>query len=93
VDIVYLQSDLHPAWAVEVKWSDEFARNPHKLKGLLRFCGQHPDCTAAVTTRTKTGEVTVGGVRIKLEPASLYCFILGYNIIRSRKAAQTEPSA
>jgi hypothetical protein len=82
VDIVSVQSDMQPVWAVEVKWSDLFEENPRKLKSLLQFCADHRNCSAAVTTRTKDSVKTIDGVTIRFQPASVHCFGLGYNLIR-----------
>ncbi len=84
VDIVHLSGDLDPTWAVEVKWSDECVEHPRKLGGLLRFCRDNPDCEASVTTRTKTKTVNIDDLVIEFLPASLYCYMLGYNIVRGR---------
>jgi predicted AAA+ superfamily ATPase len=84
VDIVSVQSDMKPDWAVEVKWSDLFEENPRKLKSLLQFCADHHDCSVAVTTRTKSSIKEVDGVTIEFQPASLYCFLLGYNLIKGQ---------
>lgn len=82
VDIVNVRSNMSPDWAVEVKWSDLYEKNPHKLKSLLQFCAEHPDCSAAVTTRTKTSVKNISGIKIDFRPASLYCYLLGYNLIK-----------
>jgi predicted AAA+ superfamily ATPase len=84
VDIVSVQSDMRPDWAVEVKWSDAFEENPKKLKSLFQFCAEHHDCSVAVTTRTKSSIKKVDGITLNFRPASLYCFLLGYNLINGK---------
>ncbi|MEN6406004.1 MAG: ATP-binding protein [Thermoguttaceae bacterium] len=84
VDIVSLRGNMTPDWAVEVKWSDLFEENPKKLKSLLYFCADHHDCKVMVTSQTKESVKTVDGVTITFQPASLYCFLLGYNLIRGQ---------
>lgn len=93
VNIVSVRSDMKPGWAVEVKWSDSFEENPRKLKSLLQFCADHRDCYIAVTTRTKSSVKKIDGITIEFQPASLYCFLLGYNLIKeqtNRTRAQPE---
>ena len=84
MDIVSVLDDMIPNWAVEVKWSDLYEEDPRKLKSLLQFCGEHHDCSVAVTTRTRSSVKKVDGITIEFRPASLYCFMLGYNLIKGR---------
>ena len=86
VDIVSLQNNMKPNWVVEVKWSDAYEEDPRKLKSLLHFCGDHEGCYASVTSRTKSSVKEVNGITIEFCPASLYCFLLGYNLIRGQIA-------
>jgi len=82
VDLVGLDPRQKAAWAVEVKWSDRYYDSPHELKSLLAFCEANPSLgEVTVTSRTKTGTTQVQGNRIRFEPASLYCFASGYNLI------------
>lgn len=84
VDIVMLNSRLKPAWAVEVKWSDRFEEHPRELTGISQFCDDHPKCLFKVTTRTKQSTKKVFGVDLGFLPASLYCYLLGFNIIAGK---------
>lgn len=99
VDIVSVLSNMKPDWAVEVKWSDSFEESPRRLKSVLQFCSEHRQCRISVTTRTRSSVKTVDGITIEFRPASLYCFMLGYNLTRGQnrwadavpKEASTEP--
>ncbi len=85
VDIVSLDAHMRPAWAVEVKWSDRFEANPTELHSLIEFSQTHPDCTLQVTTRTTQSNKTINGKQVAFIPASLYCYQLGYNIIKNNE--------
>ena len=85
VDIVNLNNLQEPVWAVEVKWSDQFEDNPSKLESLKEFCTRNPKCSIKVTTRTKHSVKNLFGTTIQFIPASVYCYILGYNIIRGKE--------
>lgn len=85
VDIVCLNGQNNPIWSVEVKWSDIFEGDPSKLGSLRQFLPNHNECTGMVTTRTKQSIKTLCGKQIQFTPASLYCFLLGYNIVRHRE--------
>lgn len=82
VDIVSLNARFKPAWAVEVKWSDRYEEDPRRLASLMTFSENHPDCLLQVTTRTAQSSKTIKGRNIRFLPSSLYCYLLGYNIIR-----------
>ena len=88
VDIVYLDpTRLKPSWAVEVKWSDRFEEHPNELESLFALLDRHPHCKVRVTTRTKQSSKNVRGRDIGFMPASLYCYVLGHNIIRRKQAS------
>lgn len=85
VDIVYLNDALKATWAVEVKWSDRYEESPSELTSLFAFANAHPGCEYVVTTKSKQSSRTVKGVTIVFIPAALYCYHLGYNIIRGKR--------
>lgn len=86
VDIVNLDNAKHkPHWAVEVKWSDRFFDRPYELENLISFCKANMLGDATVTTISKQGIKTQDNVALEFTPASLYCYQLGYNIIRFKK--------
>jgi hypothetical protein len=82
VDIVNLGPDQKVAWAVEVKWSDRYCDKPEELKSLISFCHANGLKSAVVTSRTKQLSCEFEGIKITFLPASLYCYTVGYNIIR-----------
>ncbi len=87
VDIVCLGEKQKPTWAVEVKWSDRFCDNPEELKSLLSFCRANGLKDTLVTSKTKTISREIGGLQIEFIPASLYSYIVGYNVIQGKKAS------
>lgn len=82
VDIV----SLDPPWAVEVKWSDRFFDQPDDLRSLIAFCVKNRIQSPSVTTRTKHGVQHTQSVEVEFLPASLYCFQVGYNLVRYKVA-------
>ena len=76
VDFVHLGPGWKPDRAVEVKWSDRFARRPQELAGLADFAGRHPAMSVTLTSRT-LGPAWLdwsGPGRLRVLPASLYCY-------------------
>ena len=87
VDIVSVDSKRQkPNWAVEVKWTDRFVERPRDLQSVLAFCHSNSLDHIKVTTKTLTDTRTVDGVQMHFEPASIYCFTIGYNIVRHASA-------
>lgn len=72
-------------WCVEVKWSDRFVAHPDELKGLLFFAKSTGLKDATVTTIQRGGEVTLSGLTIEFQPASLYCYAVGRNTLLYRE--------
>lgn len=85
VDIVSLSGEMKPTWAIEVKWSDRFYKHPEELKSLGQFCNTHNLSTALVTTKTIQENKKIGDTIFEYYPASLYCYMLGYNIVKYKK--------
>jgi predicted AAA+ superfamily ATPase len=85
VDIVYLGGDQKPIWTVEVKWSDRPAKDHKELENTLSFCKENRLRAAVVTTLTACDSRAHEGIALELTPASLYCFTVGYNLVRGKK--------
>lgn len=84
VDIVCLGPKQKALWAIEVKWSDRFFSNPEDLRSLLKFCHSQNLTAAMVTTRTSKGTKAIESVSCDFIPSSLYCYMLGFNIVKGR---------
>jgi predicted AAA+ superfamily ATPase len=85
VDIVMLGAEPKVLWAVEVKWSDRYCEKPDELKSLVSFCQINGINHTLVTSRTLTVTCNVKGIKFVFVPASVYCYTVGYNIVRGRK--------
>lgn len=82
VDIVNLDANQKPNWAVEVKWADRYVERPHELKSLLDYCRANDLRDVAVTTKSRYLDTEFDGVKISFVPTSIYCFTVGYNLVR-----------
>jgi uncharacterized protein len=88
VDIVYLKTSTQkPAWAIEVKWSDRYCSNPDQLKSLISFCHANGLTKVIVTSKTKSMCCEIGDLKVTFVPASTYCYMVGYNVIRRGRKA------
>ncbi len=86
VDLVQLsEKDLAPNWVVEIKWSDAYEADPRKLSSLLRFCKRNGIPQAIVTTLSADSTKVIDGIKLRFAPASVICYINGYDILRSKQ--------
>lgn len=85
IDIVDVGAHQTPNWAVEIKWSDRYPERPSELGALLSFCNRHNIAETTVTTRTLTKRVQQNGITLNFTPASLYCYTVGYNLVKHKR--------
>ena len=90
VDIVSIGSEQIVLWAIEVKWTDRYYKKPTELKSLLKFCHSNNLSEAVVTTKSKKGNTIMENVHIDFIPTSLYCYTVGYNIIKGKQNIDKE---
>lgn len=84
VDIV-CSNGLHPLWCVEVKWSDSAITSSQKRKPLIEFMQKHSGIDGSLTTLTKTGTLPLPeGGQLDYLPASLYCYMVGFNLVKHK---------
>lgn len=82
VDMVMLEDGkLKPLWALEIKWSNRFARYPEKLKSLLHFCRTNGLAAALATSIDRQEKAEVDGIEINFYPASVYAYAVGANTL------------
>ena len=84
VDIVSLGPEQKARWALEAKWSDRYFDRPRELGSLFSFCHAQNLKEAMVTTRTRKGKIERDNVTLEFIPASLYCYMIGYNIVHGK---------
>ena len=85
VDIVKMSNEQRVEWAIEVKWTDRFYRKPKELKSLFKFCHSNNLDRATVTTKSKTGNITMENIHLDFIPTSLYCYTVGHNFIKDKQ--------
>lgn len=81
VDLVNLEGDQRPSWAVECKWSDHHVARTADLQQLVAFCRRHELREAIVTTRTGDKVLEIDGVSVRFMPAAAYCYTIGHDIV------------
>lgn len=86
VDLVSLDLQQRPRFAVEVKWSDQPFDDPKAIKGILEFAKKHRLARQPlVTTLSKSGQKDMHGVTIEFMPSSLHCYTVARNTLERRQ--------
>lgn len=87
VDLVSLDLQQRPRFAVEVKWSDRSFDDPKIIKGLLEFSKKHKlGRMPLVTTLSKSGLKEMSGVIVEFMPCSLHCYTVAKNTLERRRS-------
>ncbi len=86
IDIVHLDAaHQSPSWIVEVKWSDRPYSSPSELDNCIEFVRKNLGVSQPILVTSKTirdHNFLYKDVRFHFEPASLYAYVLGANILR-----------
>jgi len=86
IDIVHLDiANQSPTWIVEVKWSDRHEKSHSELDNCIEFVRKNPNISQPIKVTSRTIEkedFLYKGVQFKFEPASLYAYELGANLLR-----------
>lgn len=90
IDVVSLHEDQKPHWCIELKWSNRFVSRPHELKNLKNFCLKHKLSKTMVTTIDIVDKINLNGIVVQFEPASLYCYTVGKNLVTNKKKLITK---
>jgi uncharacterized protein len=86
IDIIHLDAAHQlPSWIVEIKWSDRPHRIQSELDNCIEFVKNNPTVSQPIwiTSRTiKDDYFLYKGVQFRFEPASLYAYVLGANLLQ-----------
>jgi predicted AAA+ superfamily ATPase len=74
VDLVMVNANQRPLWAMEVKWSNQYVENPGKLKSLIRYCKENNLRHASITSIDKLARIETQGLVFTFLPAAAHCF-------------------
>ena len=75
-----------PFWAVEIKWSDLFFKNPGDLNSLKLFMDTNKLSEALVTTISEAGWKILNEKKIYFLPVACYAYTVGENTINQSKS-------
>lgn len=87
IDVVSLNAaHQSPSWLVEVKWSDRPHSSPSELDNCIEFAKKNPSISQPILITSKTirdHDFLYKDVKFHFEPASLYAYVLGINLLRN----------
>lgn len=86
VDIVGINpAKQTPDWAVEVKWTDRYYKNPSELTSLRSYMTVNHLMQALVTTMTESGLQSLPWGNLQFMPTACYAYIVGKNTLNRTK--------
>lgn len=85
VDLVHLQSGQIPKFCIEIKWTNRFVNRPSELGNLEKFARKSKIKDVGVTTIDQYRSLIHENINYEFIPASLYCYILGRNLIKRKQ--------
>lgn len=84
VDLVGIDAGRQkPQWAVEIKWSDRYAKNPRELVSLLWYMSRNGLTDAIATSETATVTKTMDRVTLHFMPVACYAYTVASNTLRN----------
>ncbi len=84
VDIVGLNNKQKPSWAVEIKWSNRFAKDIRLLNNLKTFCVKNGIKRTLITTKNIDEIKSDTEIQYDFTPSSLYCYTVGRNAVEQK---------
>ncbi|MBP5681404.1 MAG: ATP-binding protein [Bacteroidales bacterium] len=86
VDIVGVNpAKQTPDWAVEVKWTDRYYKDPNELTSLKSYMITNHLLQALVTTMTESGLQSQPWGNLQFMPTACYAYIVGKNTLNRTK--------
>jgi predicted AAA+ superfamily ATPase len=82
IDIVALTPMQKPHWVTEIKWTNKLVEEKRDLKNIILFCTLNKIKDPTITTYDVTKIETIEGLHFEFIPASLYCYMVGRNVVR-----------
>jgi len=86
VDLVESTPALKPVYALEIKWSDRYAKRPEDMTGLIKFAQHNHLPSAWATTRSVARKHKIGQCEIFQCPAAVLAFLYGIHAVTGRMA-------
>lgn len=84
VDIVGLNTKQKPSWAVEIKWSNRFAKDIRLLSNLKSFCLKNGIKRTLITSKSIDIIKKDNEIQYDFTPSSLYCYTVGRNAVQRK---------
>lgn len=85
VDIVGVDAlRQKPYWAVEIKYTDRYIKQPSELDGLFTYMRKNQLKSAVVTTLSESAIKDCDGVTLQFIPSAIYAYWVGHNTVNQR---------
>ena len=89
VDMVMLDNNQKPYWVTEIKWSNKCVNDSSDLKNVKAFYQNSKGIKEVrITTLDILTVKEIDSITYQFTPASLYCYIVGRNLIYGKVISQ-----
>ena len=85
IDLVHVSNGMKPNWVVEIKWSDGAYKRREDWSSIEEFVAANGSINSGSFTTISARETRmIGSVPFNILPASVYCYTVGRNTMRTR---------
>jgi len=84
IDLIKVDNNKNPVWITDVRWQHPHGLQHNELDIVGHFCGKHGLLSSMITTKQTRDIIPSSNVIHSYEPASLYCYSIGKQIVENK---------
>ena len=84
IDLIKVDENNNPVWITDVRWQHPHGLEHNELDIVGHFCEKHGLLSSMITTKQTRDIIPASNVIHSYEPASLYCYSIGKQIVENK---------
>ncbi len=89
LDLIKVDENKKPVWVTDVRWQHPHGLQSNELDIVGHFCEKHGLLSSMITTKQTRDVIPSSNVIHSYEPASLYCYSIGKQIVENKMIDKT----
>jgi len=89
IDLIKVDENKNPVWITNVRWQHPHGLEHNELDIVGHFCEKHGLPSSMITTKQTRDIIPSSNVIHSYEPASLYCYSIGKQIVEDKMIDKT----
>jgi len=89
IDLIKVDENKNPVWITNVRWQHPHGLEHNELDIVGHFCEKHGLLSSMITTKQTRDIIPSSNVIHSYEPASLYCYSIGKQIVEDKMIDKT----